>query len=264
MKKIAMYLVVLFMININIPAPAFSTSPDHDETPGSPVPESIHAAPPPAEQTPGHAAIEANKEADNTDPGIMAEKILSRVESRYSGRGFHAGFHQKSVLAGMDITDTADGHAWFMYPGKMRWEYEKPEHYAIISDGKTVWIYKPDDNQVIIGKASDWFGNGQGASFLSDFAIIRDTFEIARIEKQGGHISLTCIPKKVIPGLTSVTIIIDDNSADIIAVETVNTYGDVTRISFGPVKFDDKIDPSLFFFSIPQGTDILVMDAPPS
>ena len=32
-------------------------------------------------------------------------------------------------------------------PGRMRWEYVKPQKKLMVADGKTLWIYEPDDEQ---------------------------------------------------------------------------------------------------------------------
>ena len=81
---------------------------------------------------------------------ISKEKILEKLEVRYNTADFSADFFQESTLKALDITDTASGKVWFKHPGMMRWEYKTPENYAIISDGKNLWIYRPEDNQVVI------------------------------------------------------------------------------------------------------------------
>ena len=68
------------------------------------------------------------------------EEILAKLETRYNAADFTASFSQESTLKALDITDTAAGKVWFKHPGMMRWEYEHPEKYAIISDGKNLWI----------------------------------------------------------------------------------------------------------------------------
>ena len=75
--------------------------------------------------------------------------ILERVHQRYAGGDFEADFVQEAYLKAMDMTDTARGHLCFGSPGMMRWHYEAPEEYFIISDGTSVWLYRPADRQVM-------------------------------------------------------------------------------------------------------------------
>jgi outer membrane lipoprotein carrier protein len=51
------------------------------------------------------------------------------------------------------------GKAYFLRPGKMRWEYEKPEKNLFLVDGKYVWFYAPDDHtatRMPAKKSEDW------------------------------------------------------------------------------------------------------------
>jgi outer membrane lipoprotein carrier protein len=44
------------------------------------------------------------------------------------------------------IVRTEAGIAYFSKPGKMRWEYEKPEKNLFLVDGKNAWFYTPADH----------------------------------------------------------------------------------------------------------------------
>ena len=51
------------------------------------------------------------------------------------------------------------GTAYFLRPGKMRWEYEKPEKNLFLVDGKYVWFYAPADHtatRMPAKKSEDW------------------------------------------------------------------------------------------------------------
>jgi outer membrane lipoprotein carrier protein len=90
-------------------------------------------------------------------------KILDGLENRYAGPGFSAKFFQESMLKAMQISDTAEGKLTVKRPGKMRWEYTIPDVQTVVSDGRTMWIYRPADNQVMVGKAPSFFAGGKGA-----------------------------------------------------------------------------------------------------
>ena len=85
---------------------------------------------------------------------------------------------QASTIKAMEITDSASGKLMVQYPGKMRWVYKSPEEQIIVSDGEHLWIYRPEDNQVLRGMADAFFGDGKGAGFLSDIRRIREDFNI--------------------------------------------------------------------------------------
>ncbi|MCK4467734.1 MAG: outer membrane lipoprotein carrier protein LolA, partial [Desulfobacterales bacterium] len=95
---------------------------------------------------------QAAKCKDASHPlNLSLDEIMDRIENRYAAKGFSANFSQESTIKAMDITDTASGNLFVMAPGMMRWEYEKPDQQLIITDGKRLWVYRQDDNQVMVG-----------------------------------------------------------------------------------------------------------------
>jgi len=189
------------------------------------------------------------------------DEILSRVEERYKVSGFSARFLQTSILKAMDITDTATGKLFIKHPGKMRWEYEKPERQIIISDGYQLWIYRPEDSQVMIGNAPDFFGDGKGASFLTDIRKLRKNFEITlenRQDTDNHHLKLVPHNKKI--DFTQVFLTVSWATFDIEEIITLNAYGDETRITLSDVTFDRQIPEELFRFIIPEGVEVLKME----
>ncbi|MDM8551413.1 outer membrane lipoprotein carrier protein LolA [Desulfobacterales bacterium HSG2] len=184
------------------------------------------------------------------------DTIVDRIEKRYAGPGFTARFDQKSTLKAMDITDTAYGKVFIKRPRLMRWEYESPEKQVILTDGAELWLYKPEDNQVMKGKAPEYFGDGKGASFLSDIRLVRKNFNVTPEKDKGDYHILKLMPKEKKLDIESVYLWISKKTYDIVKVITYNTYGDENLIEMSNFQFRD-IDGSVFNFIIPEGTDIL-------
>ena len=131
------------------------------------------------------SALCENYSADKAS--LTLNEIIAKVESRYAASGFSAHFDQTSTIKAMEITDIASGKVFIKPPGMMRWEYEKPDKQIIISDSKKLWVYRPEDNQVMIGKAPFFFGNGKGAGFLSDIKLIKQKFNIILEKKSADN-----------------------------------------------------------------------------
>ena len=207
----------------------------------------------------GDAAAPA-AQTPSSGSALGLDEILARIEERYSVTGFSARFHQTSVLKAMDITDTAKGMIHIKRPGKMRWEYESPETQTIISDGYQLWIFRPDDNQVLIGKAPDFFGDGKGASFLSDVRQMRNNFTITLQDKpdSDNHI-LKLVPTGKEMDIAEILLSISWTTFDIEEVITLNAYGDETKIVLDEITFQKEFDDQLFKFLIPSGVEVLQM-----
>lgn len=197
--------------------------------------------------------------AEQSSAGLR-EEIIKKLEKRYNTADFSARFSQESALKALDIKDTASGKVWFKHPGMMQWEYEQPEKYAIISDGKTLWIFRPEDNQVVIGDAMTYFGNGKGASFLSNFNLVQDTYTVTVAKPASSdQYALKLVPRKKQMDLAAILLNIDKKTYEIKSVVTINAYGDETRIEFSDLVFE-PLDASLFNFQIPTGAEVLKMD----
>lgn len=196
--------------------------------------------------------------ADNLPP---LDYILKEVEKRYTGSQFAAEFLQESTIKSMEITDFASGRLYVRYPGMMRWEYEKPERQVIITDGKKLWIYRPMDNQVMVGSAPVFFRDGKGASFLSDISLVRKKFSIALGRAEGEDLyELKMTPLERTLNIAEIRLSITPRTYNIVRIVTVNDYGDDTRIDIVNPKFNVNLEPSLFSFEIPPGADVQKME----
>jgi outer membrane lipoprotein carrier protein len=203
----------------------------------------------------------AEPQKPSTDAGM--DTILDGIEKRYSGRGFSASFFQESMLKAMQISDTAEGSLIVKRPDKMRWEYTLPDKQTIITDGKSLWIYRPEDNQVMVGEAPDFFGQGKGAGFLSDIKQIRKSFNIQKIpaENKNYH-RLELTPNKPRGDLSKIILSIGKTDFQVDQVTTFNTYGDETIIVLNNYQFDLNPDDGLFKLEIPEGVDVVRVDKP--
>ena len=200
-------------------------------------------------------------QSSETKTDMTKDEIIEKLESQYGGADVQAEFVQESTLEAMDITDTATGRVWFKHPGMMRWEYETPDAHAIITDGKTLWIYRPADNQVIVGDALMYFGNGKGASFLSNIELIKEEFTVEKAAaRKPGHYTLKLVPRQKELDLSEIYLNIDTNTFIANSVSTRNAYGDETRITFHHIEFKENISPAKFQFEIPGGADVVQLE----
>jgi outer membrane lipoprotein carrier protein len=197
--------------------------------------------------------------APAADPTI--DTIIAGVEARYNVPGFTADFDQESILKAMAVTDTASGRLMVRQPGKMRWEYVVPDPQTIITDGKALWVYRPEENQVLVGKAPSFFGEGKGAGFLSNIKMVRKSFQLSLAttdDPKRYHLKL--VPNKSSVDLMAVELDIDKKTFDLVRITTFNVYGDETRIELKNLNFDDPPPESLFRFDVPEGADVLQMN----
>jgi len=77
-----------------------------------------------------------------------AANLATRMEIRYrNATTLQATFLERYAENGAVLRAEA-GTAYFRRPGKMRWEYDRPENHLFLVDGKTAWFYVPADHTV--------------------------------------------------------------------------------------------------------------------
>ena len=104
-----------------------------------------------------------------------AGELASRMESRYRGaKTLQATFLERYSENG-GVLRTEAGTAYFRRPGKMRWEYERPEKDLFLVDGKTAWFYVPADHTVTRVPAK------QSQDLRTPLALLAGDMKISRI-----------------------------------------------------------------------------------
>jgi outer membrane lipoprotein carrier protein len=87
------------------------------------------------------------------------EILLNLLESRYSSaHTLQATFLERYLDNGRVVRVEA-GEAYFLRPGKMRWDYQAPERNTFLVDGKYVWFYSPADHtatRMPAKRSEDW------------------------------------------------------------------------------------------------------------
>jgi len=213
----------------------------------------------------GQSGLASNLSSKTASPPdasrLTLDEVIKKVEKNYSVSGFSADFSQTSSIKAMEITDSASGRAFFKRSGKMRWEYETPDRQMIITDGKTLWVFRPDDNQVMIGKAPSFFEGGKGFSFLSDMKVIRQKFNmVLEKETQEGYFVLKLLPREKTYDIVEIYLWISRKTFNVVRILTYNSYGDEIRIIFNNIQLKQMLDDSLFSFEISEGIEVLNLD----
>ena len=98
-----------------------------------------------------------------------------RLEARYrSAKSLQAVFLERYSENG-EVIRVESGKAYFRKPGKMRWEYEKPERDLFLVDGKTAWFYVPGDHTVTRIPAK------QSTDLRTPLALLAGEMKISRV-----------------------------------------------------------------------------------
>ena len=196
-----------------------------------------------------------------TASAVSVDEVLTKIESRYSLGGFSADFSQTTTIKSLNMTDQASGKMWIQRPNKIRWEYLTLELQTIISNGTTVWIYRPADKQVFQGNSEVLFRKGKGGMFLSNPKLIREhyTFSLEDTSSPNRYV-LKLIPKEKDQDISLIRITVDKDTYNIIRLTTTTPSGEQTTIDMSNISFAANKDPKLFQFRIPQDVQVIQLN----
>ena len=130
--------------------------------------------------------------ADNEGPPLSTvQEVVSAVEGVYGqAESLRADFVQVTRSVALGEEQRQRGKVVMMRPRMMRWDFTAPDTKLFVTDGKTMWVWSPDDNQVII--YDDVSGGGSGmASLFTDLNQLDELFEIQILDSHNKTETLT-------------------------------------------------------------------------
>ena len=186
--------------------------------------------------------------------------LLDKLQHHYQAtKSFTASFHEQIKPAG-GLERTRQGIVYYRKPGKMRWEFGGEEHEILVSDGKTLYTYQPDLNQVIETPIEQAFRSSRAAAFLLGVGNVERDFDAstpARSPTDGlKHVILK--PKA---GGDTIEMGLDPKTLDIRKLNLTDQLGNLTVLELSDLKKDVALADDKFAFVPPKGVDIVT--APP-
>lgn len=186
------------------------------------------------------------------------DKILKKIEVRYSSKTYSTDFFQHSTLKALDIKRSAGGYAVFSHPGKMYWEYNFPDHQrqVVVTNAETVWVYKKITNEVTTIPAKDYFQEGMGWSFLSNVKAIRKNYALEQGHSEDKDKFLIIMSPHEKNFIVNIEVMVLKENGKILYVKTTNKNMDYTIFNFTNEKFLENFDEDIFNFKIPANANV--------
>lgn len=191
------------------------------------------------------------------------DEIVKRVQARYDATAdFIADVVQEARIASLDRTVTAQGTVAFKKPGRMRWDLTQGDPQVIVSDGTTLWIYRPEDKQAIKMPFSQVFQSSTPMSFLTGVGRIADDFRASLDGQDEKNIVLLLIPKQAGTEVGKLRLTVARDSYDIMGAEVTDPLGNVSKLRFSALRRNAGLPDDVFVFQAPPGVDVVTAPAP--
>jgi outer membrane lipoprotein carrier protein len=186
----------------------------------------------------------------------FAADSVSRVDAYLASlKTLTAAFVQIVQDKQGQVTERATGTLSISRPNRFRWDYREPYAQTIVADGKKLWLYDPDLEQVTVRSLEQGLG-ATPAMLLSGSGKVGDAFSAGPIEQQKGWTWCRLVPKQKGSDFERVSLGFDGHN-ELAAMELVDKLGQTTTIEFAQVKRGAVLDDSLFRFVPPKGADVI-------
>jgi outer membrane lipoprotein carrier protein len=207
------------------------------------------------------------------------QQVITTLEQGYASlQDLQAGFSQSTTLAGFPKPQKGHGELFLRRPpqgaAQFRFDYAVPRQ-QVISNGKQVWFYQPENKQVLVSSLEGMMkgGNSIAMAYLTGLGNVSKDFHAAFAkparDKQGNYL-LDLIPRKPTPILSKLRLAINDQAVNAYVADgqakdlfpvtssvVIDASGTQTRIDYSQIRTNNGLSSAKFNFKVPQGVEII-------
>jgi outer membrane lipoprotein carrier protein len=139
----------------------------------------------------------------------------------------------------------------------MLWRYDEPKGQFVLADGKHLYFYQPEPNQIIKSPLQNAFRSDIPLSFMLGIGNLKRDFNAALKGSDEHQFILRLEPKGEAGGFSEILAGVNRNSYDILWISVRDAAANLTTIRFSGMRKGAGVQDSLFTLRIPNGADIV-------
>ena len=170
-------------------------------------------------------------------------------------KGLEGQFSQQVYDANGKRKETSSGRVALSAPRLFRWEYVKPFPQLIVADGKTVWVYDPDLQQVTKRPQGVEEQNSPLAALIDPTKLDKD-FIVRELPDEAGLQWLQLTPREGADASFQ-SARLGFNAQGLVQMRVIDALGQRTDIAFQGWKRNPKFAASTFRYAPPKGVDVV-------
>ena len=186
------------------------------------------------------------------------QQALDAIQRQYEKVStFEADFTQRSYVKMKNQTHSVKGTVKIKKPGKMKWVYGAPDTQILISDGKNLWLYVPEEEQATKVPVESIYSSNTPALFLAGKGKLTRSFNVESVSQENQNILVTLVPKNEDQGLARLILHADKKNYQITGSTVYDKLGNKTEIRFSRIRINREIPEEQFQLKTPPGVEIL-------
>jgi outer membrane lipoprotein carrier protein len=145
----------------------------------------------------------------------------------------------------------------FQRPGQFKFDYQKPFAQTIVADGKTLWLYDADLNQVTQRAQAQALGSTPAALIAAapDLRALQADFTLESAPERDGLQWVKATPKAKDGQLQGIQVGFQGEA--LAALEIQDSFGQRSVLKFNKVEVNPALSAGAFAFKAPAGADVL-------
>jgi outer membrane lipoprotein carrier protein len=188
-------------------------------------------------------------------PASAAEPPAARLEGFLEGlESLSADFEQVLMDETGEELERSTGVVYIQRPGKFHWSYRDPFPQTIVCDGRSLWIYDEDLEQVTVRDVSDSLEDSP-AALLGGDVDVDALYAVIDLGETEGVAWLELTPRDVDSEYRAVRL--GFRGEEPAGMVLFDNLGQKTRITFHDVQRNVDLDADLFSFTPPAGADVI-------
>jgi outer membrane lipoprotein carrier protein len=177
------------------------------------------------------------------------------LETRFAGLdSFSAEFTQKLFDADQVMQEETSGVLRVQRPNRFNLEYRQPYYQLYIADGKVLYFYDKDLEQVTV-KSQEGMLENTPAMLLSNPAKLDQLYHVKPQGEEDGLFWYELTPKQQGGSFERINLAFKSNELRI--MELLDSFNQTTRLMFKNIQRNPDLNPKLFRFTPPKGVDVI-------
>ncbi len=200
-------------------------------------------------------------------------------------RDFRGEFFQESRIASLDQVQRGRGYVTVRFDRNtgvrrvpltlFRWEYTQPNNQEIVSDGRTLWVYLPENRQVIQSdiELTRQVSQEDPMTFLTGLGNLSRDFLISWAEPNrdvDGNWILSLRPRRASSLIREMKLVVDKEAVNdfvrnsrtgrffpILSSYVTDPNGNTTLIEFSDLRINRGVSDLTFRFIVPAGVEVV-------
>jgi outer membrane lipoprotein carrier protein len=159
-------------------------------------------------------------------------------------------------------TRSSSGSFAFQRPGRFRFVYAAPLPQTIVADGKTLWLYDEDLNQVTVRAQAGALDDTPAALIAgaADLRTLQASYELANDGARDGLLWVRATPKARDGQTQQLRVglrVASPTQVELGAFEILDSFGQRSLLTFSRMQVNASLPADTFRFTPPAGADVI-------